>query len=215
METRSSLPKDDMRIVMRLPKACESVRYQLPGNLERWRKLVALTPNSAWALAGEVDALIRAIPDAAAADADADADGMKREATEAARRAEKLSPNLMEVQIERVDVAAMNGASLAEQEKLWLEGLKRAPNTPNVNGLYSHFLNRAGRARDSIPYGRRARDLDPLSEGKMFGFAVALELSGLTDEANQLFQQRHEQFPDKLEWPWRVAICPVQGRWRR
>lgn len=194
--SRAGFQTDDTRILARLNAACASVRFSEPGNEQRWAELVALAPNSAWALASEataiVDALLTAAPTAV--------EDMKRRATEAEHKAEQIDPNLMEVQIARVDIAEMNGASLAEIEALWLEGLRRAPNTANVNGIYGLFLHGNGRLSDGMPYARRTLALDPLSQHKMLGNATILTQLRQPVEAEQLYQQRHALFPDVEEW---------------
>src|SRR5262249_42971289 len=58
---RASMRTDDMRIVSRLPKACERIRASEAGSVERWSELAELAPNSAWALGNEAEALFLSI----------------------------------------------------------------------------------------------------------------------------------------------------------
>ncbi len=70
IEIRAGLPVDDIRVVARLPAACESIRMRAPGDAERWQDLAALAPNSAILQAGAASSFFEAIPKATPAQAE-------------------------------------------------------------------------------------------------------------------------------------------------
>jgi DNA-binding winged helix-turn-helix (wHTH) protein/TolB-like protein len=204
---RASLKTDDMRIVSLFPKACESIRSSSPSSVERWSRLVELSPNSAWVLSNQSTALLNAIADAPAGRVDS----LRQRAHDALRRAERIDASDPDLRLALVSEARDRNATHLETEQLFLKGLSLAEHGANLNGNYAGFLKAVGRMKEANRFARRSVTLDPLSGPKLMGLADSLVSVKEPAEAERIFAQLHARYPNEGEWQAHVVAALFHG----
>jgi tetratricopeptide (TPR) repeat protein len=114
--------------------------------------------------------------------------------TAAARTALRLDPN---------SGLAFAALSLVEpfgrysaREQLIRRGLEAAPNDAVLLTMMSIFCAEVGRARESLGFATKARELDPLLPWAAHDYAVTLFYLGLWDEALRIFNLSRDRWPE-------------------
>ncbi|MDX1570911.1 MAG: hypothetical protein R3200_10515 [Xanthomonadales bacterium] len=114
---------------------------------------------------------------------------------EATSRALALEPNLASALTARADMLR-DSFEWEEAERLYLEALSQRPDDVEANSQYAQFLGRAGYIRDSLPYSRKARELDPLAAVHNTVYAANLVLLGEHEAAARALTKALEVKPD-------------------
>ena len=179
---------------------------ELDQSVQLYRKALALDPSFARAWSGLYEALVYSltwIPENSAAEL--------KEMAEASAQMIALAPDAWWTKTMRIDQF--------EQQHKWSEAeaagraaIAAAP-ASEIDPLteYGYFLLLVGRAKESVEYGRRAREIDPLSLAVSGNLQILLDFAGRPAEA-QAEYERSKDFPgDHAMWD----MYTLRRLWRR
>jgi TolB-like protein len=107
---------------------------------------------------------------------------------QAANRAIAIAPDAA-ASIRAAALLKTRNREWAEAGRLWRKALAAAPGDAHSNYEYGRFLLAVGRAKEAVPYCRRAVQIDPLSIVPCVLLAVAHQVNGEADKALEEFRR--------------------------
>lgn len=116
----------------------------------------------------------------------------------AAEQALALDPTLAEAHLALGYISAQSDWDWDAADRAFRQGVALGPSNTLARIAYANFLTAMGRFEESIEYGERTLQLNPVSSGAHGELAFAYWLSGQENEALRLYREGLEFEPDSL-----------------